>query len=561
MSSNTVYLVGPQGPPGRAADPVSYTVVETMVEDIINRTPGLKGADGPSLSAVVSEIEAWLSQPTQVALFKGNDGVNPTIDYNQLTSMVQSWMSSNVNLFKGNAGNSVVLSEVVSEIESWLSQPTQISLFKGNDGVSPSIDYNNLTSMIQSWMISNINVFKGQDAAPLNYATIVNEIKTWMTSNVDTFRGLQGSQGLPGAPAVIDYDVIEADVTNYIANNVAQFRPVVNYSQINTDALNSFITYKNNNPSQFLGATGPKGDTGNDGAIGATGPAGPMGVQGIQGIQGIQGVKGDTGDVGATGPMGMQGIQGIQGATGATGPQGLIGPTGPSGSGGSGADLNLVNTYLANLGLVNADPNKPYYIFTSSSFMYSPISSYTTTSYKLETWIRWRGTSGGYATIMDTRNRSPSTWNNSIVFNINNQKPAAVLLTSVGDVGQTGSYTVKNNDWSHVVWQFSNGVFQTLVDGRLSFSLNTSFQLSLQSELCFGGVIDNQIGGSLHFIGDMGQLLFRAGSNVDMYSDNYTIPTNLALLATTKDDVVFLMKDGFKNINVLSGATVVESSA
>lgn len=96
-------------------------------------------------------------------------------------------------------------------------------------------------------------------------------------------------------------------------------------------------------PQGATGPTGPFGPTGPSGAIGAqglagpvgpTGPTGPVGATGATGTAGAAGLAGFQGPSGPRGPTGPAGVQGGAGATGPTGPFGPAGPVGASGANG-----------------------------------------------------------------------------------------------------------------------------------------------------------------------------------------------------------------------------------
>ena len=113
-----------------------------------------------------------------------------------------------------------------------------------------------------------------------------------------------------------------------------------------------------------------------------------------------------------------------------------------------------------------------------------------------------------------------------------------------GHANDNTTLWVKDNAWSHVVWQcFPSTGVQTLVDGHVASTSNYIPNIVSRGVLCFGGVIDLQTSNQvLHLDGDVGQLLFRVGSTVEQYVDGYYLP------------------HGFTNLTVPSGCAANEHS-
>jgi dihydroneopterin aldolase len=188
---NLQYVVGPKGDPGQDAEPVNYTVVNSMVNQILVSNPALKGVKGDQGNSatdaqVAAAVQAYLSANEEV--FKGADGVSPVLDYSQIITDIEAWMQTDAikPIFTGDAANvdtSALQTSIINAIKVYMDEnPNQ---FKGVDGTSPSI----------------------------NYTTVIEGIKTWMTSSpevISIFRGATGSTGLPApAPDPIDYNIVK----------------------------------------------------------------------------------------------------------------------------------------------------------------------------------------------------------------------------------------------------------------------------------------------------------------------------------------------------------------
>jgi hypothetical protein len=219
--------------------------------------------------------------------------------------------------------------------------------------------------------------------------------------------------------------------------------------------------------------------------------------------------------------------------------------------------------------------NTPHYDFSlaNHSFMYANVApgSYdASTQWRVEAWVYYISGSGSgsnaYATILD--NRAVQNWSNDhfMVINIWQDKPAIVSpdATSEEQFGYlTGTQTVPQNQWSHIVWQCSPSTgLMTFVNGVLSVQTGFSPGWNNQSgNLCFGATVDFQQGEFYHLNGSISQLLFRAGASVEQYSaSGFTPPADLSAVASGKTDVVYLMQHGFQNLTVPSGCTVLETS-
>ena len=245
---------------------------------------------------------------------------------------------------------------------------------------------------------------------------------------------------------------------------------------------------------------------------------------------------------------------------------------------GSGANdvVPLVYTYAPAI----SDPRVfsfarlPYYNFSgTNSFMYSALSPAVSwgTRWKVECFVKWGGTMlpldpNGYSAILDTRAQTGWNFTNALVLMINNTgqlgvwSPAQVVGWSSGTFVYTGGI-VKSNDWSHCVWQCSPATgIQVLVDGVLTYTSNYTPTVTNYNYLCFGGVVDLQINTFLHLQGSLQQLLFRAGSTVDMYTNGYTIPYDMSAVASGSADVIYRMPAHFTGLTVPSGCTVTETT-
>lgn len=119
--------------------------------------------------------------------------------------------------------------------------------------------------------------------------------------------------------------------------------------------------------SGLKGPTGPAGNTGATGAAGAQGPTGPGGAAGATGATGpvgLAGPNGASGPAGATGPTGPQGANGLQGAAGATGTTGPVGPQGLNGP--TGSVFNFNTTALASGAAISDTDSHIYYLVNNS---------------------------------------------------------------------------------------------------------------------------------------------------------------------------------------------------
>jgi hypothetical protein len=202
--SNLQYVIGPAGPAG-ADGTVDYGVVNAMVSNILTTNPSLKGLKGdPGDNATDSQVAAAAAAYIQAneQEFKGADGVSPTIDYSQVISAIETWMQTDAikPIFTGDAAN-VDLTSLTNSVK---------------DGVL-------------AYMAANPNQFKGQNGADgvsptLNYSTIIEALKSWMQSSpeiISIFKGATGNTGLPGQTPSIDYNIVKNDVNNYLSANLS----------------------------------------------------------------------------------------------------------------------------------------------------------------------------------------------------------------------------------------------------------------------------------------------------------------------------------------------------
>jgi hypothetical protein len=121
---------------------------------------------------------------------------------------------------------------------------------------------------------------------------------------------------------------------------------------------------------------------------------------------------------------------------------------------------------------------------------------------------------------------------------------------------------LKTNDWSHVVWQSSPGTgLQIFVDGVLAQTIAQNPSFGVSTNFCFGNVVDqvsNAANWVLRLDADVSQLLVRVGDSVPLYTDGYTPPQSLSLIAENASDTVYCMPHGFKDLTLPTNQVVDE---
>jgi hypothetical protein len=198
----------------------------------------------------------------------------------------------------------------------------------------------------------------------------------------------------------------------------------------------------------------------------------------------------------------------------------------------------------------------------------SALNTYTASNrWRVEAWIRLRSAFlNGYGTLLDTRSYPSGGGSNWFIFLIwggsNGNFPAVWTPSGGMGISYNAGPFLKTNDWSHVVWQSSPGTgLQIFVDGVLAQTIAQNPSFGVSTNFCFGNVVDqvsNAANWVLRLDADVSQLLVRVGDSVPLYTDGYTPPQSLSLIAENASDTVYCMPHGFKDLTLPTNQVVDE---
>jgi len=191
-------------------------------------------------------------------------------------------------------------------------------------------------------------------------------------------------------------------------------------------------------PTGPSGSTGAAGATGSTGAAGATGSAGPTGAAGPQGATGGVGA---TGPQGAIGPTGSKGTAGLQGATGTSGSQG---PTGSQGTNGATSDVfNFNTTPLSSGATISDSDTNMYYLVNNSGGVQGSGGTGQTIGHSVTITLP-DATIAGRVVVLIATCRTISSGNSCNVVTDGNSEPIAASQVTAGIQGSDTIVTIDN---------------------------------------------------------------------------------------------------------------------